>query len=230
YTESQSGYAHRFDLRSGAITQLRPEPAEGQKAFRFHWNSPLVGSRAKDGKLYLGGNRVFELTSQGERWEAVSPDLSTNDAEKTSTTGSGAETYGVVYTLADSPTSPGMLWAGTDDGKVWIGHNAGEQWFDVSAGLPPEAQGQWIARIEPSHHDANVAYLAVGAFRSGDYRPLVYRTADQGKTWQSIGGGLPQDESIRVVREDPFNPNLLFAGTEFGLYASLDRGTTWTKF
>lgn len=230
YTESQSGYAHRFDLRSGAITQLRPEPAEGQKAFRFHWNSPLVGSRAKDGKLYLGGNRVFELTSQGERWEAVSPDLSTNDAEKTSTTGSGAETYGVVYTLADSPTSPGMLWAGTDDGKVWIGHNAGEQWVDVSAGLPPEAQGQWIARIEPSHHDANVAYLAVGAFRSGDYRPLVYRTADQGKTWQSIGGGLPQDESIRVVREDPFNPNLLFAGTEFGLYASLDRGTTWTKF
>lgn len=230
YTESQSGFAHRFDLRSGAITQLRPEPAEGQAAFRFHWNSPLVGSRAKDGKLYLGGNRVFELTSQGERWEAVSPDLSTKDPEKTTTTGSGAETYGVVYSLADSPARPGMLWAGTDDGKVWIGQNAGEQWVDVSAGLPPAARGQWVARVEPGHHDDKVAYLAVSAFRSGNYAPLVYRTADQGKTWQSIGDGLPKDEPVRVVREDPFNPDLLFAGTEFGLYASLDRGATWTKF
>jgi len=230
YTESQSGYVHKFDLRSGAIMGLRPEPAEGQPAFRFHWNSPLVGSRAKDGKLYLGGNRVFELTAQGERWEALSADLSTKDPEKTTTTGSGAETYGVVYSLADSPSRPGMLWAGTDDGKVWVGHNGGEQWTDVTAGLPAAAKGQWVARIEPGHHDEKVAYLAVSAFRSGNYAPLIYRTADQGKTWQGIGEGLPQDEPVRVIREDPFNADLLYVGTEFGLYASLDRGRTWAKF
>ncbi|MBA3948875.1 MAG: hypothetical protein H0X44_02900, partial [Acidobacteria bacterium] len=230
YTESQSGYVHKFDLRSGAITGLRPEPAEGQAAFRFHWNSPLVGSRAKDGKLYLGGNRVFELTSEGERWKAMSPDLSMKDPDKTTTTGSGAETYGVVYALADSPSRPGMLWAGTDDGKVWVGHNGGDQWTDVTAGLPAAARGQWVARIEPGHHDEKVAYLAVSAFRSGNYAPLIYRTADQGKTWQSIGDGLPTNGPVRVVREDPFNADLLYAGTEFGLYASLDRGKTWTKF
>ncbi|MEX2272876.1 MAG: hypothetical protein WD690_15495 [Vicinamibacterales bacterium] len=230
YTESQSGYAHRFDLRSGAIEGLRPEPAEGQTAFRFHWNSPLIGSRAKDGKLYLGGNRVFALTNRGERWEAVSPDLSAKDPEKTITTGSGAETYGVVFSLADSPARPGTLWAGTDDGKVWVGHNGGEQWTDLTANLPAAARNQWIARLEPSHHDANVAYMAVAAFRSGNYAPLVYRTADQGKTWQSVSDDLPKDEPVRVIKEDPFNADLLFAGTEFGLYASLDRGRSWTKF
>ena len=230
YTESQSGFVHKFDLRSGAITGLRPEPAEGQAAFRFHWNSPLVGSRAKDGKLYLGGNRVFELSAEGERWKAMSPDLTMRDPDKTTTTGSGAETYGVVYALADSPSRPGMLWAGTDDGKVWVGHNGGEQWTDVTAGLPAAAKGQWVARVEPGHHDDKVAYLAVSAFRSGNYAPLVYRTGDQGKTWQSIADGLPKDEPVRVVKEDPFNADLLYVGTEFGLYASLDRGKTWTKF
>jgi hypothetical protein len=160
----------------------------------------------------------------------VSPDLSTKDAEKTTTTGSGAETYGVVFSLADSPARPGTLWAGTDDGKVWVGHNGGEEWTEVTSGLPAAAQRQWVARIEPGHHDENVAYLAVSAFRSGNYAPLVYRTADQGKTWQSIGDGLPKDEPVRVIREDPFNADLLYAGTEFGLYASLDRGRSWTKF
>src|SRR6185295_18242952 len=114
YAESQSGSAHRMDLRSGQIKGLRPEPAEGQPAFRFHWNSPLIGSRHARGTMYLAGNRVFELTEHGEKWRPISPDLSTRDLTKMVTTGSGAETYGVVYTLVESPLKAGLVWAGTD--------------------------------------------------------------------------------------------------------------------
>jgi photosystem II stability/assembly factor-like uncharacterized protein len=230
YAESQSGYVHRLDLKSGQSKGLRPEPAEGQAAFRFHWNSPLIPSRHEPGKLYLAGNRVFSLTNRGERWTAISPDLSARDVDKILTTGSGAETYGVVYALAESPVTKGMLWAGTDDGKVWVTDDGGARWTDLSASLPSEARGQWIARIEPGWQDANVAYLAVSAFRSGNYAPLVYRTADRGKTWQSIAANLRADGPVRVVRESPANPDLLFVGTQFGLFASFDRGASWVPF
>src|SRR5262249_43019938 len=118
YTESQQGDAHRFDLASGQAKGFRPEPAEGQQGFRFHWASPLLGSRHHKGVLYIGGNRVFRLTEHAEHWQSISPDLSTQDAKRIGAAGSGAETYGVVYTLAESPLKAGLLWAGTDDGKL----------------------------------------------------------------------------------------------------------------
>jgi hypothetical protein len=230
YTESQQGYVHRFDLRSGQIKQLRPEPHEGQPAFRYHWNAPLIGSRHHKGVLYLAGNHVFRLTNRGEHWERISPDLSTGDLARMVAVGSGAENYGVVYALAESPVKPGLLWAGTDDGKLWITENDGASWTDLTASLPEAAKGQWIFRVEASAHDAKVAYLAVDAHRDGNYSPLVYRTADAGKTWQSIASNLPRGDVVKVVREDPKNPNLLFAGTEFGLYVTLNRGGKWMKF
>ena len=109
YTESQEGDLHRFDLRSGAVKKLRPAPHEGQTGYRFHWNSPLIGSRHEKGAMYLAGNRVFKLTSRGETWKVISPDLSTQDPKKTTAVGSGAENYGVVYTLAESPLQKGLL-------------------------------------------------------------------------------------------------------------------------
>jgi photosystem II stability/assembly factor-like uncharacterized protein len=229
YTESQQGVVHRMDLASGQVKALRPEPAEGQPAFRFHWNSPLIGSRHQKDALYLGGNRVFKLTSKGERWQLVSPDLSSQDPQKTTAVGSGAESYGVVYTLAESPVKAGLLWAGTDDGKLWLTENDGGNWTDLSANVPAPARGQWISRIEPSHQDASVAYLAVDAHRSQNYGPLAYRTADGGRTWQSIVSSLPSDHPVKVVREDPRNADVLYAGTEFALFVSFDRGATWTR-
>jgi photosystem II stability/assembly factor-like uncharacterized protein len=229
YTESQQGSLHRMDLRSGAVKQLRPEPAEGQPAFRFHWNSPLIGSRHQKGALYLGGNRVFRLAENGERWQAISPDLSTQDPLKTTAVGSGAENYAVVYTLAESPVKAGLLWAGTDDGKLWITENDGGAWTDLTASLPAAVKGQWISRIEAGHHDAKVAYLAVDAHRTQNYAPLAYRTADGGRSWQSIAGDLPADHPVKVVREDPRNPDVLYAGTEFALFVTLDRGQRWAK-
>jgi len=159
YAESQEGRIHRHDMRSGQIKDLRPSPAGGQTAFRFHWNSPLIGSRHKKGTMYLAGNRVFEVTNRGEEWRLISPDLSAQDPKKTVTTGSGAENYRVVYTLAESPLRAGLLRAGTDDGKLWITEDGGETWTELTAGLPAAAKGQWISRIEPSSHDAKVAYL-----------------------------------------------------------------------
>lgn len=230
YTESQEGYVHRMDLRSGDVKELRPEPMEGQRGFRFHWNSPLIQSRHKKGTLFLAGNRVFRMTQRGEHYQAISPDLSAQDPAKTTAVGSGAENYGVVYSLAESPVKAGLLWAATDDGKLWITEDEGLNWTDLTKNLPQPIQNEWISRVEASWHDAKVAYLAVPAYRSGKYAPYAYRTADGGKTWQSVAGNLPQDQPVKVLREDPKNPDLLYAGTEQALFVSLDRGTSWAKF
>ncbi len=212
YAESQQGFIHRFNLRTGELKVLRPEPAEGQPAFRFHWNSPLIPSRHVPGTMYLAGNRVFKLMERAEQWKLISSDLSTQDPKKIMSVGSGAENYGVVYTLAESPVKAGMLWVGTDDGKVWITENVGESWTDLSDHLPKAAKGQWMSRIEPSYHDPKIAYLAVDAHRTDNYGPLAYRTEDGGKSWQSIASNLSADGPVKVLREDPKNPNLLFAG------------------
>jgi len=229
FAESQGGDIHRFDLRSGAIKSLRPEPPEGHLAYRFHWNSPLIGSHHEKGTMYLGGNHVFRLTTKGELWKEISPDLSMQDPKKTTAVGSGAESYGVVYTLSESPIQKGLLWAGTDDGKVWVTTDEGANWTDLTGNLPPAAKGLWMGRIEASWHDPKVAYLAVETHRSGKFAALAYRTADSGRTWQSVAGDLPAEGPVKVVREDPKNPNLLFAGTEFALFVTLDRGGHWTK-
>ncbi|MET0555512.1 MAG: hypothetical protein ABW221_20900 [Vicinamibacteria bacterium] len=230
YAESQQGSVHRIHLGTGQTKDLRPEPGEGEAAFRFHWNAPLIGSRHAKGTLYLGGNRVFRLTQKGAHWQAISGDLSAADPQKTTASGSGAENYGVVYTLAESPKQAGLLWAGTDDGKLWLTRDDGGSWTDLTAHLPAAARGQWLNRIEPSAHDAAVAYLAVEAHRAGNLAPLAFRTADSGRSWQPIASNLPADGPVKVVREDPRNPSVLYAGTELGLFASLDRGASWTPF
>ncbi len=227
YAESQSGFTHRMNLESGATKQFRPEPAEGQAGFRFHWNSPFIRSIHDPKRFYLAGNRVFTLTDRGDTWQVISPDLSTDDPSRTTATGSGAETYGVVFTLAESAAKAGMLWAGTDDGKLWVTEDNGGHWTDLTATLPGDAKGQWISRVEPGHKDPNVAYLVVSGYQTGHYAPLVFRTGDKGRTWQSIAANLSKDWPARVVREDPSNPDLLFAGTETGLFVSFDRAGSW---
>ena len=229
YLESQQGWLQRTDLRTGEMRGLRPEPSEGQEAFRFHWNAPLVASRHEKGVLWLAGNRVFRLERRAERFEPISGDLTAADPRKTRAVGSGAENHAVVYALAESPRKAGMLWAGTDDGRLWVTEDGGKAWADLTGALPAAVKGQWISRLEPSHHDAAVAYLVVNAYRSQDLRPHLFRTADRGRSWRSVAGDLPADVPVRVVRESPRNPAVLFAGTEFGLYLTLDGGGHWVR-
>ena len=230
YAESQEGFIHRINLRTGERRDLRPEAAEGQERYRFHWNAPLIGSRLQPGVLYLAGNRVFRLTDKAERYKVISPDLTRNEPGKIDAAGSGAENYGVVYSLAESPVKAGLLWAGTDDGRLWVTQNDGDNWTELTAKLPEPERGQWVVRIEPGAKDAKVAYVVTNAYRSGDDRPFILRTADMGQTWQSVvGQGLPPNDPVEVVREDPVNSNLLYAGTHFGLFASVDRGGQWVR-
>lgn len=230
YAESQEGYVHSINLKNGETRSLRPQPAEGETGFRFHWNAPLIPSIHDTGAMYLGGNRVFKLYDHGKQWKAISPDLSTQNLKRILTTGSGAENYGVVYALAESPVKAGMLWAGTDDGKLWVAENEGATWTDLTERLPKTIKGEWISCVEPGHFDSKVAYLSVIGYPSGNYTPLVFKTTDEGKTWKNIAGNLPVEGPVRVIREDIHNPNLLFAGTEFGLFISFDGGEKWTKF
>jgi hypothetical protein len=186
-------------------------------------------SRHKPGVLYVGGNHVFRMTDRAEHSQVISPDLTHNDPAKMDVLGSGAENYGVVYSLAESPVKPGLLWAGTDDGRLWVTSDEGGKWDELTNNLPEPVKGQWIVRIEPGNTDPNVAYVAANAYRVGDDRPMIARTGDGGKTWQNITGDLPGNVPVEVVREDPGNAQLLYAGTHFGLFASFDQGTHWLR-
>lgn len=229
YAESQQGEVHRINLENGEIRRLRPEPAEGQPRYRFNWNSPMIMSHHKQGVIYLGGNRVFRLTDRMEKYSVISPDLTRNEPGHTIAVGSGAENYGTVFSLAESPKRAGLLWAGTDDGRLWLTENEGGKWTELTDNLPEPARGQWVSRIEPSHFDPNVAYVATNGYRTGDERPSILRTADLGKTWQSVTGDLPSADPVEVVREDPVNSKLLYAGTHFGVFASFDQGEHWVR-
>lgn len=230
YAESQGGTVHRYNGRTGELHDAQPKATEGSPGFRFHWNSPLIGSRHHRDTMYLGGNRVFRLTHHGEQFDLISPDLSRNEPDKTTTVGSTAENYAVVYSLAESPLQVDRLFAGTDDGRLWTTDNEGRQWQELTATIPAEARGKWIARIEPGQFDAGTAYVAFTGYRDGDNAPYLYRFTALGKEWMRLSGDLPANAHVSVVREDPVNPGLLYAGTEFGLFVTVNGGKNWVKF
>ena len=229
YHESQQGYLERLDLGSHKTRNLRPSNKEGEPTFRFNWNTPFLISPHDPTVLWMGGNHVFRLLDRGDRWELASPDLSTQDPKKMITGGSGAESHCTVVSLAESPVRAGTLWAGTDDGKLWVTPDAGAHWSDLTANLKGVPAGLYVSRIEPSHHDARAAYVAIDGHRSDDFHPYLLVTRDLGHSWASLSGELPKDAPVIVVREGLVNPALLFAGTEFGIWTSVDAGAHWAK-
>lgn len=209
---------------------------------RYNWNTPFFLSPHAPGTLYIGGNRVLKSTDRGDHIYPISPDLSTKDTARvrisTKTTGgitndaTGAETYGTITTLAESPIKPGLLYAGTDDGNVWMTPNDGGAWIDLTGrfpGLPPHT---YVSRIEPSHADTLTFYVAFDDHRVNDFAPYLYVTTDGGRTFRSIVNDLPSTGPafLHVIREDPANRNLLFAGSDVAAYVSLDRGAHWQRF
>ena len=221
--------------------QVRADSAKYD--LRYNWNTPIVLSPHDPSVVYAAGNRVIKSTDRGDSFEVISPDLSNGDEEKirvsTQTTGgitpdvTGAETYATIVTLAESPLAKGMLIAGTDDGNVWVTRNDGGDWQQIDhrrfRGLP---RNTYVSRVEPSHHDANRFYVTFDGHRTNDFTPYVYVTDNGGRDFRSIASNLPTGapDFVHVVREDMYNPDLLFVGTDVGAYVSLDRGQSWQKF
>ena len=226
YVTGQGGELVRRRMDTNEARLIRPGPKEGQERFRFNWNSPYLVSPHDPTVLYMGGNRVFKLTQRGDQWSAISGDLSRRETDKIQTVGSDAETYGTVVSLTESPVAKGLLWAGTDDGLVHVTDNDGKSWADVT---PKEVAGLYVARIAPSWKDAKTACVAVDGHRSDVFKPLLLRTEDLGRTWANITGDLPAGGPVKVVLEDPLNPRVLYAGTEFGIFATLDLGRHWVR-
>jgi photosystem II stability/assembly factor-like uncharacterized protein len=252
YTESQGGNIRRFDAvfrqQGKGITpnpatvinfeELFPNYAGGGRLsrdmFRFNWSSPLRLSPHDSHTILFGGNYLFRSRDRGDTWEIISPDLSTGDPELADPQSggltrdvTGAETHATILTLAESPVKPGIIWAGTDDGRVHVTRDDGASWTDVSVNLPDPPRGLWVSRVEPSRFQEGTAYVSIDGHRSDEFRPWIFKTTDYGASWTRITGGIPDGDPVYVVREDPKNPNLLYAGTEFGVYFSVDGGGNW---
>jgi photosystem II stability/assembly factor-like uncharacterized protein len=211
--------------------------------YRFNWNTPFVLSPHNPSIVWLGGNRLFKSYNRGDSWVA-SDDLTKNIDRNTVTLmgvpgnqtqlskNDGVVSYSTIISVSESPVMPGVVWAGTDDGNLQVSHDGGVTFTEVGKnlpGLPPNHQ-YWISRIDASHFDPATAYVAVDGHRSDDLRPYVFVTRDYGNSFESVTGDLPQYGNVQVVREDPKNKDLLYVGTEFGLFISLDCGRNWQKF
>jgi photosystem II stability/assembly factor-like uncharacterized protein len=226
YATSQGGFLARVHLDNGVHRTLRPSQREGQERLRFNWNSPFFVSKHDAGVLYHGGNKVFKLTERGEKWFAISPDLSRRDVDRIMTGGSDAETHGTVVSLAESPLRQGLLWAGTDDGLVHVTGNDGGAWKEVT---PKAINGLYVSYIAASAHDEQTAYVAIDGHRNDVTTAIALMTTDLGKSWTSIAGDLPAGEPVQVIIEDPASRDVLYCGTQFFAYASFDRGRSWLK-
>ncbi len=224
YAEGQYGELRRVNASTGQMFNIRPRPPEGQAPYRFNWSSPILISPHNPAVVYYGGNVLFRSRDRGEHWEVISPDLTLGRRA------GGPETAHTITTIAESPLKPGLLWVGTDDGRVQLSRNGGRDWTDVTDAVPGGPRPGHISRLIASHLAEGTAYLAMDRHRNDDRRPYLFRTTDRGATWRPVMSDLPESGPVYVVRESSRNPNLLFAGTEFGLFLSLDGGGHWQRY
>jgi photosystem II stability/assembly factor-like uncharacterized protein len=237
-SESQGGNVVRTNFLTREQQLVTPQPGGGGPAsnvkYRFNWNSPLVASPHDKNTVYLAGNLLFKSTDFGKTWAAISGDLTTNDPEKQKDAGgpiafenSTAEYHCTIISIAESPVQAGLIWVGTDDGNLQITTDAGKSWTNLIKNVPGVPANSPVSHVEPSRAGANVAYISFDRHMFDDFRPHVFKTADSGRTWKNITGNLPEKAYVHVVREDPKNPLLLYAGTELGLFASYTGGDSW---
>lgn len=235
YSMSQGGNLQRFDRVTGRRTTIRPIHPEGIP-LRFNWNAALSLDPHDPGTLYLGSQFVHRTRDRGASWEIISPDLTTDDPAKQdpasgglSLDATGAETHTTITVIEASPLTPGVIWVGTDDGNVQLTRDGGATWTELGQGIPGVPEGTWVPDIHPSAHDPATAYVVMEDHRRGNWETYLYRTRDYGESWERLG-----EEGVEgfahVLEEDPEQPNLLFLGTEFGLYLSLDGGEEWQRW
>ena len=227
FNESQFGSISRTDLYTGESKGI----TNRDQSLRYNWSAPIVASQHDANVVYHAANRLMKSTTRGDSWEFVSPDLTTNDKSKmpTGKGGDGNIQYCTITTVAESPIVRDLIWVGTDDGNVWVtkdgGRNGDKSWTKLNDNIKGNP-GYWVSGVEASNHFPGTAYVTYTGLRNDDFKAYVYKTTDYGQTWTSIVNNLPA-KSVNVIREDPKNPNLLFAGVEWGLYVSIDGGKTW---
>jgi photosystem II stability/assembly factor-like uncharacterized protein len=240
YMEWQGGSLVRYDRRSHELLDIKPMPAPGEAPERWNWDSPILVSPHSPTRLYVASQRVWRSDDRGESWTAVSGDLTRGknryempvmgrvwsvDALYGNT---AMSVYGTLSALAESPLAEGLLYAGSDDGLVQVSEDGGSHWRQAGT-LPGVPELAFINDLEASRHDAGGVFAAVDAHKTGDFRPLLFESRDRGRTWRSIAGDLPEHTIVWAIAEDPVDPDLLFAGTEYGLYFTPDHGSHWIE-
>ena len=244
YTNLQGGVPFHVNANTGVVRSIHPFPkitgsagdAIENHKYRFNWDAPIEISPHDPNTVYFGGNVIFKSSDRGHSWEVISPDLTTNDKEKQRTSGgtiyqdnTAAEFHCSALYIAESPIEAGVIYVGTDDGNLQVTKDGGNSWNNVNKKLPGLPAYSWIGKIHASEHDAATAFVAIDNHRMNDFSPYAYVTKDYGKSWTKIVNGLPADDYVKVLRQDPHDPNVLFLGMDHGVFVSWDMGNNWTK-
>lgn len=239
YAEAQGGEIGRVNRKTHESRNLKPLPQYKEGKQRFNWNTPIHMSPTQKGVIYIASQFLYRSSDHGETWARISPDLTTNDPEKQKQEQSGgvtvdnsyAEMHCTIYAIAESPKNANVIWVGTDDGNVQVTRDGGKTWTNTVANIQGIAKNPWVSYIDAGHFDEGTAYVTLDYHTFGDMRPYAYRTTDFGKTWTPL---VASDAPIRgyahTIREDLVNQSLLFLGTEFGLWVSLDGGKQWAQY
>jgi len=229
YFTSQFGMQHRLDMETGTRVNISPQAAPGEAPVRHCWVTPIALSPHNAAIVYTGGQRLYRSLDRGNRWQPISPDLTRNDTEKIA--GRGHMMYCTITTISESPITPGVIWAGTDDGRVHVTRDHGATWTECTkalsrAGAP---KTHWVDRVVASSHVDGRAYVVKSGYRHDDFTPYLLVTEDDGQHWRMITEALPE-APVNVVAESRLCDDLLFAGTDDGVYASFDAGASWAPF
>jgi photosystem II stability/assembly factor-like uncharacterized protein len=240
YSEMQgAANVWRYDVDKNKTKTVQPLPKKGDAKLRFNWNPPMAVSSHVPDRFYMGSQFVHKSDNMGDSWTVISPDLTTNDKAKQdqsksgglSVDNSGAENHTTIFTIAESPLDQNILWVGTDDGNIQVTKNGGTTWDNVTANLTGIPANTWVYHIEASVHNKGTAYAVFDGHSSGDMKPYAMKTSDYGKTWKSIiSDDIDNRAFVRNIQEDYVNEDLLFLGTEFGLYVTIDGGSNWSHF
>ena len=241
YGGSYGGFLTRINHKNNSVRAINVWPdnpmgygAEGMK-YRFQWNFPIIFSKHNPKKLYTFSNRVHVSENEGQKWDIISPDLTRNDPKLLKSSGgpitqdnTGVEYYCTIFSADESPLKEGLIWVGSDDGLIHITKDGGENWKNVT----PKNMNKWmmINSLDSSPFDPGTCYVAGTLYKSGDFRPYIYKTEDYGMSWKKIASGIDGNHFSRVVRADPIRKGLLYAGTESGMYISFDDGLSWKSF
>ena len=240
YSQAQHGWLVRYDKKSGERISIKPSEGLDDEPYKWHWNSPLIVSAHQPKRLYFAANKLFKSEDRGNSWTTISEDLSLQmDRNKMEVMGriwgidaisknSSSSRLGSIVALDESPLVEGLLYAGTDDGQISITEDGGKTWTK-SAKIPDVPDYTYVSDLHASWLDQNVVYAIFNNHKRGDYKPYIFKSTDKGKSWKNIAGDLPQEDFLWSVVQDHINPNLLFLGSEYGLYFSLDQGEQWIK-